>query len=232
MSRQDSILTANPISLKGKRVTRHSHHFISSILLRWALFLLDSRSLCAFLWNKNPKRKKPSEHLSLQIPLVAFGLHHQGLWIETNSSRDSMPFSSLSRNHPALLKILFSTEVQPMLLQLNPQNAGSQLSWNVEASWSHRHHMLRRKRLTLEWLCECLHAHWVHQVVRDAQFWFLTFTLNCILAAVFCLQELLGFVAGRSYQKTQKHREKHECPERCEPLDCLMHQSPCIRGST
>lgn len=102
MSRQDSILTANPISWKCKKTLAiWSTPIISSILLRWALFLLDSRSLRAILWNKNPKCKKPLERFVLTDTTCGMAcLHHQGFWIETSSSR-SMPISSLSRNHPA-----------------------------------------------------------------------------------------------------------------------------------
>jgi len=145
MSRQDSILTANPISWKCKKTLAiWSTPIISSILLRWALFLLDSRSLRAILWNKNPKCKKPLERFVLTDTTCGMAyLHHQGFWIETNSSR-SMPISSLSRNHPAFThwKSCFQLKFSQCCCNWTPPKCRLSAFMKCgSGQWSHRHHM-------------------------------------------------------------------------------------------
>lgn len=138
MSRQDSILTANPISWKGKKTLAiWSTPIISSILLRWALFLLDPygtkiqseetlRALCPYRYHLWHGVFTPPRFLDWDKQLK----------VNANQLAESKPSSFHS------LKILFSTEVQPMLLQLNPPKCRLSAFMKCGSGQrSHRHHM-------------------------------------------------------------------------------------------
>jgi len=104
----------------------------------WISFFLD------FLWNKNPKCKKPLERFVLTDTTCGMAyLHHQGFWIETNSSR-SMPISSLSRNHPAFThwKSCFQLKFSQCCCNWTPPKCRLSAFMKCgSGQWSHRHHM-------------------------------------------------------------------------------------------